>query len=111
VSVDGHESGEAGKSGDQSFIEDVVRQLAQKDTSSLEMLVTSVLESELFSIAVEIDEKYINPLPRDMFAPRREAQQKLENKPETPAKTVQTDIAPQPEIIREKDHSIRLDIG
>ena len=41
----------------------IVDALTGRDTSTLELLVTSVLEFELFSIATEIDKKHIHHLP------------------------------------------------
>ena len=45
----------------------LINALAESDTSTLELLVASVLEFELFSIATEIDEKHIHPLSKELL--------------------------------------------
>ena len=45
--------------------EKIIKALSEYDTTTLELLVTSVLESELFSIATEIDEKNVYLVSRE----------------------------------------------
>ena len=50
----------------------IILALSERDTSTLELLITSVLEFELFAIAIEIDKKHIYPLAREsVFGPRK----------------------------------------
>ena len=81
----------------------ITEALAQYDTSTLELLVSSVLEHELFSVAIEIDEKYVHLISKETI---QKGGAKAETPPETakergaasvPAKTV--------------DSSIRLDVS
>jgi len=71
--------------------------LAECDTSTLELLVTSVLELELFSIAIEIDKKNIRLLPKEI-ASQGEESEKPEKpvKSERPAKYEKSKAGPEP---------------
>jgi len=48
-----------------SFIDELAKALKEQDTSTLEILVTSILEPDLFSIATGIDKKQIHFLSRE----------------------------------------------
>ena len=51
----------------------IIKALSESDTSTLELLVTSVLEFELFSIATEIDSKHIHLLSKEnLFSSKSE---------------------------------------
>ncbi|MDR0248773.1 MAG: chemotaxis protein CheA [Oscillospiraceae bacterium] len=78
--------------------EQLVKALTALDTATLEFCSASVLEHELFSIAIEIDKKFIRHIPKETF---HEGEAKPE-RPEQPA----ANIAP-----AERDFSLRLGIS
>jgi two-component system chemotaxis sensor kinase CheA len=77
--------------------------LAQYDTTTLELLVTSVLEHELFSVAIEIDEKYVHLIAK-------ETTQKGDAKSEIPPETAK-ERAAAPMPVKTGDASIRLGVS
>jgi len=55
--------------------EDIQKKLAEKDTTTLELLVTSILELDLFSIAIGVDKRQICFLSgKDLFTQELEAE-------------------------------------
>jgi two-component system chemotaxis sensor kinase CheA len=74
--------------------------LARYDTSTLELLLTSVLEHELLSIAIEIDPKFIRLIPRENARPKAAA-----NKPSGEP------VAAASVSVPEAGHYIRLNVA
>jgi len=55
--------------------EDILKKLSEKDTTTLELLVTSILELDLFSIAIGVDKRHICYLSgTDLFSDNMQAQ-------------------------------------
>jgi len=96
----------------------IIAALSKHDTTTLDLLVTSVLEPELYAIALEVDKKHIHPLPRESFfrteaggRPKKKLAQgvgkggahRAEGDPERGVK--------QQQPVRENNFSIRLDVS
>ena len=85
--------------------------LAERDTSTLELLVTSVLDHDLFSTAIEIDKKYIYLLDKEAVLKKEETAAPA-LKPETNGAQLNKKPAEKSEKTEKEDNfSVRLDIS
>ncbi|MCL2487926.1 MAG: chemotaxis protein CheA [Oscillospiraceae bacterium] len=93
----------------------LLRELTARDTAALELLVTSVLEPDLFSIAVEIDKKYIRLIPKErILGDSKKTPKQAETGPDGARKTVgdtEAEKLYKPAPARDSGFSIRLDIS
>jgi len=83
----------------------LVAALTERDTSTLELLVTSVLDHDLFSTAVEIDKKNIYLLNKETIIPKEEPAAPA---PKPEPNSGQTNKKP---LEKEDNFSVRLDIS
>jgi len=88
------------------IMDELVKALNERDTSTLEMLVTSVLDLELFLMAIEIDKKFVRLLSRDTILQTEGVQ--AAQKPKPAADAVQPAKKP---TQKTGNFSIRLDIS
>ena len=79
------------------FTEEIRKALAKSDSFKLELLVTSVLDIEMLSVAIEIEQRHIHIVP--LAAVLKEGEGNKAIKPETAANR------------REGGYSIRLDVS
>ncbi len=84
-----------------SLAADVLSEIARRGVSSLGLLVSSVLEPELFLIAVELESRFIRPIPKEAV---------LGLKSGEASKPVQPGAQPHP-YTSKADFSVRLDIS
>ena len=84
-----------------SLSADVLDEMARRSASSLSLLVSSVLEPELFLIAAELDSRLIRPIPKEAV---------LGSKSGEISKSARPESEPYP-YAPKADFSIRLDIS
>ncbi len=83
-----------------ALTEDVLGEISRRAASTLSLLISSVLEPELFLIAVELESRFIHPISKETILGRQGGQ--------TPPP--QSDAEPYP-YAPKSDFSIRLDIS
>jgi len=86
--------------------EEIVKALAEYDTAVMDLLVTSILDADLFAIAIEVDRKYIHQLQKETVFRRETAEAPVKRKEKPDGGQVYKKSAPSSD-----SSSIRLDVS
>ena len=84
---------------DASFTEKIAAELSARDTATLDLLFSSVLDRNLIAVALEMNKKNIHLLPKELF---------FKPKPKTPERDTEK---PDPPPAHKNNFSVRLDIS
>jgi len=91
--------------------EDILKKLSEKDTTTLELLVTSILELDLFSIAIGVDKRHICFLSgKDLFSESSPADISSEKSEAAQSDKLKEQVYTKPPA-RKDNFSIRLDMS
>jgi len=91
--------------------EDILKKLSEKDTTTLELLVTSILDLDLFSIAIGVDKRHILFLSgKDLFVEGAKGNAPTD-KPKVVLPETRAESTPAEPAARKGNFSIRLDMS